>query len=346
MITFDLRAEYPGFRLEAAASWASPATALFGASGSGKTTILEALAGLRPEVNGRFEAGGIRLDEMEVHDREIGWVPQDASLFPHLTTRGNIEFAGRSNASEAAIDALELRPLLDRRATELSGGERQRVAVARALAAGPRLLLLDEPLAAVDRPMRARILPYLARIPAELGIPMLVVTHDPHEVHALASHVIVLDRGRVAAQGHPRDILASPAALGVLEALGAENLFEVKVLARAGGVLSLGTAKGSQLEMAAVAGFPEPSRVAVRAEDIMLMSSEPGLVSAQNVIPAEVAAIETLGEHMYVRLVAGEERWVAKVTARAVEKLELVAGKRAWMLVKAHAIHAFDAAGA
>jgi molybdate transport system ATP-binding protein len=342
VISFDLRAEYPGFRLEAAASWKAPATALFGASGSGKTTILEALAGLRPEVHGRFEAEGVRLDERSVQDRKIGWVPQDASLFPHLTARGNIEFAGRSEISEAAIGALELRPLLDRRAAELSGGERQRVAVARALAARPVLLLLDEPLAAVDRPMRARILPYLARIPVELGVPMLVVTHDPHEVLAIASHVLVLDRGRVVAQGDPRDIFASPAALGVLESLGAENLFEVKVLARAGGVLSLETARGGRLEMAVVAGFPDPARVAVRAEDILLTSAEPGVVSAQNVMRAEVVGLETLGDHVYVRLAVGEERWVAKVTARAVANLKLEAGRSTWLLVKAHAIHPYD----
>ncbi len=345
MISFDLRAEYPGFRLEAAAEWKGVATALFGASGSGKTTILEALAGLRPEVKGRFEAGGVRLDELEIQDREIGWVPQDASLFPHLTARANVEFAGRSDASDAAIDALELRPLLDRRATDLSGGERQRVAVARALAARPVMLLLDEPLAAVDRPMRARILPYLARIPNDLGVPMLVVTHDPHEVRALASHVIVLDHGRVVAQGDPRDILASPSALGVLESLGAENLFEVRVVAQSAGVLSLETTLGARLEMAAVAGFPAPSRVAVRAEDILLAASEPGLVSAQNVLAAEVASIESLGDHVYVRLQSAHDPWVAKVTSRAVAKLGLAPGKRAWMLIKAHAVHAFGEAG-
>ncbi|KAF0245111.1 MAG: hypothetical protein FD180_1888 [Planctomycetota bacterium] len=342
MISFDLRADYPGFRLEAAAQLNGAATAIFGASGSGKTTVLEAMAGLRPEVKGPISIGGLRIEELLPEARFIGWVPQDASLFPHLTVRGNVEFAGRSDVSEVAIDALELRPLLDRRSPELSGGERQRVAIARAVAAKPALLLLDEPLAAVDRPMRARIIPYLASIPDRLQIPVVVVTHDPHEVLALASHIVVLDRGRVVAQGDPRDILGSPAALGVLETLGAENLFEVKVLARSAGVLSLETARGGRLEMAVVAGFPEPARVAVRAEDILLTASEPGLVSAQNVIPAGVSTLETLGEHVYVRLESGTDRWVAKVTSRAVAKLELAAGKRAWMLVKAHAIHAFD----
>ncbi|MCC6739100.1 MAG: ATP-binding cassette domain-containing protein [Planctomycetia bacterium] len=341
MISFDLRARYPGFRLEASAAWDVPAAALLGASGSGKTTILEALAGLRPEVGGRFGIGGEEIEGLPAARRRVGWVPQDASLFPHLTARGNVEFAGRSHASDAAIDALELAPLLDRRAPQLSGGERQRVAIARALAARPRLLLLDEPLASVDRPLRARIVPFLARIPRDLGVPTLLVTHDPHEAVALAQHAVVLDRGRVAAQGDPRGILASPAALGVLEALGAENLFEVRAVAQSPGVVSLETPRGGRLEMAAVAGFPAPSRVAVRAEDILLAGAEPGPVSAQNVIPGEVASLENLGDHVYVRLSTAADSWVAKVTARAVTKLGLAPGRRAWMLVKAHAVHAF-----
>lgn len=345
MISFDLRAEYPGFRLQAAAGWEAPAAALFGASGSGKTTILEALAGLRPEVLGRIEIGGERLDGLPPARRRVGWVPQDASLFPHLTARGNVEFAGRTAASDAAIAALELAPLLARRASQLSGGERQRVAIARALAAKPRLLLLDEPLASVDRPLRARIVPFLARIPRDLGVPTLLVTHDPHEAVALATHAVVLDRGRVAAQGDPRGILASPAALGVLEALGAENLFEVRAVAHSPGVVSLETPGGGRLEMAAVAGFPAPSRVAVRAEDILLTASEPGLVSAQNVLAADVAAVESLGDHVYVRLRTATDPWVAKVTARAVAKLGLAPGGRAWLLVKAHAVHPFGEAG-
>lgn len=344
MIRFDLSTSYQGFELRAAARWEEPAAALFGASGSGKTTILEAIAGLRREVAGIVEIDGERIDILAPEKRRIGWVPQDGSLFPHLTARGNIEFAGRSAASDAAIDALELTRVLDRRASELSGGERQRVAMARALAAKPRLLLLDEPLAALDRPLRARLIPYLARIPTQLGVPMLVVTHDPYEVAALVSHVIVLDRGRVAAEGDPRGVFASAAALGVLEALGAENLFDTRVVARTPGVLSLETAGGGRLEMAAVAGFPDPARVAVRAEDILLAASEPGLVSAQNVFAADVVSIENLGDHVYVRLRAAGENWVAKVTTRAVGRLGLAAGKRAWMLVKAHAVHAFGEA--
>ena len=341
MTSFDLKAQLGDFFLEAAAAWEAPSAALFGASGSGKSTILEAMAGLRREVAGSVVAGGSELRGLRPAKRRLGWVPQDASLFPHMTARGNIDFAGRGEAAERAIDALELRPLLDRRAAALSGGERQRVAIARALASRPRLLLLDEPLASVDRPLRARIVPFLQRIPADLGVPMLLVSHDPHEVLALASHVAVLDRGRVVAQGDPRGIFASAAALGVLEALGAENLFESKVVARSSGVLSLETARGCRLEMASVAGFPDPARVAVRAEDIMLAARPPELVSAQNILAGDVVALEPLGDHVYVRIAGGGESWVAKVTPRAIERLSLAPGRPVHILIKAHAIHAY-----
>jgi molybdate transport system ATP-binding protein len=350
VLAFTLSAVYPRFTLAARAAWDAPATALFGASGSGKSSIVEALAGLRPEIVGEATLAGRRVDGLRPEERRVGWVPQEAALFPHLSVRGNLEFArsarGRSAAqatraaADRAVDVLEIGPLLDRPAGALSGGERQRVAIARALASAPDVLLLDEPLASVDRPLRARIVPFLARLPEATGVPMLLVTHDPHEVLALASHVVVLEAGRVVAQGHPREVLASAAALGALEALGAENLFEVEVMRRATGMLTLRTERGCQLEMAAVAGFPEPARVAVRAEDILLATDRPRRISAQNVLDGAVTSLDALGEHVYVRILSGGESWVAKVTARAVATLELQPGRPVHMLIKAHSVHA------
>ncbi|MFO0981200.1 MAG: ATP-binding cassette domain-containing protein [Planctomycetota bacterium] len=342
MNAFDLAAQYEGFRIQARASWQAPAVALFGASGSGKTTIVEGIAGLRPEVTGMVTIGGRRLDRLPPEQRRIGWVPQDASLFPHMTVRANIEFASQARGSPAAvaraIDALEIGSLLDRGVRGLSGGERQRVAIARAIASEPDCLLLDEPLASVDRPLRARIIPYLARIPAQTGVPMLIVTHDPHEVVALASYVIVLETGRVVAQGNPRDVLASPAAFGVLDALSAENVFHTRLVARGSGTLSLETAAGCRLEMALVSGFPEPTCVAIRSEDVMLAARFPEMISAQNILPGRVERLDALGEHTYVRIRSSGELWVAKVTARAVAHLHLAPEQLVYMLIKAHAI--------
>jgi molybdate transport system ATP-binding protein len=344
MHAFDLRVRHPGFVLDARAGWSAPCAALFGASGSGKTTILEAIAGARPDVLGTATILGHRIEGLPSRARRLGWAPQDASLLPHLTARQNVEFAvrcrGESALADAAVEALEIGPVLDRPARELSGGERQRVAIARALASRPSFLLLDEPLASIDRPLRSRILPFLAGIPERSGIPMLVVTHDPLEVLALASHVIVLESGRVAAEGHPGSVFASAATFAPLHALGAENLFDVvpETGARAGGVLTVVTKAGCRLEMAAVPGFAHPARVALRSEDVILATEEPRGVSAQNVLAATIERLEPLGDHAHVVARASGELFRVKITARALAALGLSPGQRVFLLVKAHAI--------
>ena len=342
MNRFRLRARYASFELDAAATWEAPAAALFGASGSGKTTIVEALAGLRPEVEGEVTLRDRRLDDVPARRRRVGWVPQDASLFPRMSARENVEFAvrvgGDAAAARRAIDFLEIGPILDRRAADLSGGERQRVAIARALASRPDFLLLDEPLASVDRPLRGRIVPYLARLPAETGVPMLLVTHDPLEVAVLAQHVVVVAAGRAVAAGAPQEIFDSAATLGALAAIGAENHFDVTVTATRPGTFDVVTSGGNTLVMTHVAGFPPPARVAVRAEDILLAARRPELVSAQNVFPATLKRLAPIGEQVLVELAAASDRWIAKVTRRAVDQLRLAPGIEVWLLIKAHAI--------
>ncbi|MEW6322731.1 MAG: ATP-binding cassette domain-containing protein [Acidobacteriota bacterium] len=189
---------------------------LFGASGSGKTTLLEAIAGLRRPARGEIRVGTRVLYssatgiDVPVRRRGIGYVPQEGALFPHLSVRGNLTFGARHAARLPDIAAmLEIEGLLDRRVPGLSGGERQRVAIGRALMAEPALLLLDEPLAGVDRPRRERILPYLLRIRRELHVPLVYVTHDRDELTQVADRVLVIDAGRLAAAGPPADVLAA-----------------------------------------------------------------------------------------------------------------------------------------
>ena len=206
MIALDIELTQGSFTLTAAVRLEARAAALFGPSGAGKTTILDAIAGLRTPRRGSIvigdrvlfsSAAGVNLP---AHKRHVGYVPQDVALFPHMNVRRNVLYGrhpGLSPDLDRVVNMLEIEPLLARRVTELSGGERQRVAVGRALMSGPSLLLLDEPLAAVDVPLRRRILPYLQRVRDELRIPIVYVSHDRSEAEELADVVVTIENGQV-----------------------------------------------------------------------------------------------------------------------------------------------------
>ena len=204
-VAFDIRVQQGTFVLEAADRSEVEVLGLFGPSGSGKTTLLETIAGFRTPTRGEIVVGGVtmfssaqRVNVAPRH-RRIGYVPQDALLFPHMTVRANLLFGAASAPLDlsAVADMLEIAGLLDRATQGLSGGERQRVALGRALMTRPALLLMDEPLAAVDRARRERILPYLLRIRRELHVPLIYVTHDAPELEQLADRVLVIDDGRI-----------------------------------------------------------------------------------------------------------------------------------------------------
>jgi molybdate transport system ATP-binding protein len=193
-------------------------TALFGPSGAGKTTVLDAIAGLRTPASGSIVVGDRTLfssgngTNAPPHDRHIGYVPQDVALFPHMNVRRNVLYGRRPRQRlelPAVAAMLEISHLLDRRVDELSGGERQRIALARALMSSPELLLLDEPLAAVDLELRRRILPYLERVRDDLGIPIIYVTHDADDVRRFADAVVVLAAGRVSRNGPPAVVMSN-----------------------------------------------------------------------------------------------------------------------------------------
>ena len=217
----DVRLSLAEFTLEVDVTVRGRVTALFGPSGAGKTSLLEVVAGLRRPQRGRVEVAGRVLADpatgqwVPPERRRVGYVPQEGALFPHLSVRANLLYGHRaasragsggrpSFALGSVVDTLEIGPLLDRPGVHgLSGGERQRVALGRALLTGPELLLLDEPLAGLDAGLKARVLPYLARVRDEFAVPMLLVTHAPSEVMALCDEVVVLERGRVVAQEAP-----------------------------------------------------------------------------------------------------------------------------------------------
>ena len=214
MLLVDVEKQLGNFRLGASFTSDGQVTGLFGNSGAGKTSIINLIAGLIAPDRGRIALDGETLDDtssgvhVPPHRRRIGYVFQDARLFPHLSVRQNLDYGRRMNgfAPDAAaetrtIELLDIGDLLDRRSAQLSGGERQRVALGRALLAKPKLLLLDEPLGALDDERKAEILPYFIRLRDEASVPMVLVSHDAGEMRQLATHVVMLKRGKVIASG-------------------------------------------------------------------------------------------------------------------------------------------------
>jgi molybdate transport system ATP-binding protein len=183
------------FDLEVTATMSARVTAIFGPSGAGKTSLLDAIAGLRPLRSGRIAFDDVVLSDLPARSRRIGYVPQETALFPHLSVARNIRYGGRHN-EQHVVEVLEIGHLLDRGVTALSGGEQKRVALARALLAAPRLLLLDEPLAGLDRPLRDRVMALLQRVRDDVNVPMLYVTHDEEELAMIADEVVRLSVGR------------------------------------------------------------------------------------------------------------------------------------------------------
>ena len=349
-VEIDLTLGLKHFRLRVEARLPVGVTAVMGPSGAGKTSLLESVAGLRA-ATGRVAVGGETLLDtargvrLPPERRRVGYVPQDSGLFPHLSVVENVRFGARADrrAVEAAIDTLEIRPLLDRRPLALSGGERQRVALARALATRPRILLLDEPLAALDVPLRDRVLPWLLRVRDEWSVPCLYVTHNVGEALAAASHLVAMRDGRVEAEGEPRALLGAPALAGEAEA-GIENLFPGRVVAHdeAGGITRVQTAAGLDVAVTLAAERPPgtPVTLAIRAEDVLVAVGPVAGLSARNAYAGRLLSIERTGVDVTLRCVleAGGIEVLARITPAAVAALGLSPGGPVWLAVKSHSI--------
>lgn len=344
-VTFDRE----GFRLAVDLAWDERVVVIFGPSGSGKSTLLEAALGLHSGATCRIRLGGVWLDDpargvrVAVEARQLGWVPQAPTLFPHLDVAANLGFGlarGDAAALARAVDVLELGELQDRRVDSLSGGEQQRVAIGRALASGPRALLLDEPLASLDLGLRARVLRHLLRVRDELDLPILVITHDPDEALLLGERVVVLDGGREVASGDPAEVLWSRAVLPVSEALGLENVYEGFVSRGHEGDVTFRSDAGLELVLPVEVAAGERVCVGLRAEDVLLAADPPGRISARNALPARVARCEYSDRDVFVHLRThtGSEHLVAKVTAAAARKLALAEGAEVHAVIKAQAL--------
>ena len=335
------------FHLTARFSAAPGLTALFGRSGSGKTTLVDIVGGLVRPDRGRVAIDEHVLVDTEQdvfvprHRRHIGYVFQDSRLFPHFNVRRNLLYGrwfGRNTGGSVAtdlasvVDLLGIGPLLDRRPASLSGGEKQRVAIGRALLSWPRLLLMDEPLAALDEGRRAEILPYIERLRDQAGVPILYVSHSVSEVARLATTVVILTEGKVAAVGPVSDVLslADPGDGGSV--LGAtvvrhDEAFQLTVLASAAGELQV-----PRLQAATGA----PVHAYIRARDVMLSLRAPDEVSALNVLAGRIVEIAPTanGAQADVRLDCNGAALVSRITAKSVQRLALAPGRQVFAVIK------------
>ncbi|MEO0402106.1 MAG: molybdenum ABC transporter ATP-binding protein [Pseudomonadota bacterium] len=347
-LSVALSHRFGAFTLDVAFEAGPGVTALFGRSGAGKTTIVNAVAGLlRPNVAQISLNGTVFNDartHLAPHKRRVGYVFQDARLFAHMTVAQNLDYAQRFGARAVArdkvIDMLGVAPLLDRAPATLSGGEKQRVALGRALLSDPHLLLMDEPLAALDGPRKAEILPYLDRLKRETDVPILYVSHAVDEVARLADHMVLLAQGRVARAGPLFDVMADPAAVPLLGVREAGAVLRARVHAHGADGLSTLHVAGGALDVLGVhAPVGAEIRLRVLAQDVLLSLERPTGLSAQNILPVTITSIRAGGgPGAAIALDAGGDALLARVTARAVASMELQPGQQLFAILKATSV--------
>ncbi len=361
-VDLDIRLALGDFRLEVASHLDAPVTGVFGPSGAGKTTLLHLIAGLlRPDA-GRIAVAGTTLVDTDAgiwvppQKRRIGLVFQEGRLFPHRSVRGNLRFGERllpKHERKVRLDdvlaLLEIGPLLDRAPNDLSGGERQRVAVGRALLSSPRLLLLDEPVAAVDIGLRRQILPFLQRVRAELGIPMLVVSHDLADLLRLTNHMLLLDGGATVGSGHYFDLVQEKRLLGLVRGSGLVNMLQLVVREHneGAGIALLEPAEpgpgGPVVIRAPLDPHMPPGSMAcvsLPAYDIGLAPAPVEHISIRNQLRGRIERMVENGGETVCIIDAGV-KLIVEITPGSAGEMHLEPGSEVWCLFKARSLHLF-----
>ena len=341
------------FTLDVGFTLAPGVTIIFGPSGAGKTTLLDCIAGLTKPDSGKIAVGDRILFDRETslpaQSRTIGYVFQDLALFPHLTVGDNVEYglsrvdrSERRKRSDVILESFRISHLRERKPAEVSGGERQRVALARALVTDPRVLLLDEPMAALDAATKSKIIDDLRAWNAARGIPIVYVTHNREEVFALGDRVLVLENGRIIADGTPHGVMAAPRRESLAQLIGFENIFHAVVTAahEDRGTMTCRIAESNvELETPLVrAETGSALLIGIRAGDILLATVQPAGLSARNIIPGRLLSLEQPDVIVAARVNCGVEMEV-HLTLAARDSLELQPGREVWLIVKTHSCH-------
>jgi len=337
-LTCDCFHRFPsGFILEASLRIPESAsvTVLFGPSGSGKTTLLRAIAGLQRMDRAAIYFRGREWTSLPPQQRRAGFLFQDYALFPHLTVAENVAYAATPDRAHGALETFGIAALASQRPRTLSGGQQQRVALARAIAAGSDLLLLDEPLSALDAPARARLRQELRAILLAAGVPAIVVTHDRTEAIALGDWMTVMVNGRIHQAGPVQEVFRHPADPDVAASLGVENVLAAKVESNEGGLLTVRT--GGALLQCLDGGETGAVFACIRAEDIAI-SREASHSTVRNSISGKVRAVLPEGPLARVELDCGFTL-VALVTAQSALDLNLQPGDQVSAIVKTTSVH-------
>ncbi|MDQ7070869.1 MAG: molybdenum ABC transporter ATP-binding protein [Rhodobacterales bacterium] len=354
-LSVNITHNFGDFAIEAKFDAGIGVTALFGRSGTGKTTIVNAIAGLFAPEYGRISLGDEVLFDAQKginlapHKRRIGYVFQDGRLFPHLDVAQNLAFAARFATIKPApqettriVDMLGLGTLLTRRPATLSGGEKQRVALGRALLSHPRLLLMDEPLAALDGPRKEEILPYLERLRDDntTHVSIIYVSHAVDEIARLADQLVLIQNGRVVRAGDAFEVFSDPAAVPLLGVREAGAVMRAKVVKHAeDGLSRLRMSGGDLLVPGVTAPLGQEVRIRILAQDIILSLGVPSGLSTRNILPVVIGDIRMGdGPGAAISLIVGQDRLLARVTARAVAEMDLKTGMNIYALVKATAV--------
>ncbi|MCZ4353003.1 molybdenum ABC transporter ATP-binding protein [Roseovarius aestuarii] len=356
-LSVDIRHGFDDFSLEADFEAGAGVTALFGPSGAGKSTIAAAICGLLTPNAGRITLDGQVLFDsasgicVPVHRRRIGVVFQDGRLFPHLDVASNLAFGARyAPDTESAQDAgaiarmLGIEGLMLRRPGTLSGGEKQRVAMARALLMRPRLLIMDEPLAALDGPRKDEILPYLERLRDAGSVPIIYVSHAVAEIARLANQMVVLRGGRVMRTGDVTEVLADPAMVPMIGVREAGAVLHARVAGvEAGGLTQLAISGGILRVPGAGMSKGQPIRIRILAQDVLIALEHPQGMSSRNILPAVVEGLHRGdGPGVAVALRLGDDRLLARITADAADELNLRPGLSCFAILKATAVARAD----
>lgn len=339
----------PGFTLDFESVFpAQGLTALFGPSGSGKTTVLRCIAGLNRVADAYLTFGDEVWQDgktwLPTHRRGLAYVFQEASLFPHLSVSGNLLYGARGDRRSSGqklgpvVELLGIEKLLNQRPATLSGGEKQRVAIGRALLSAPRLILMDEPLSALDRDRRQEILPYIERIRDEMKIPVIYVSHALDEVARLATKVVLIEEGRVRREGSPQQVF--PELSFGLDGVAPQSILEARIVgheARYG--LSMAEIGDSIVTLQPV-DLPEDTMVRIRvpATDVMIALERHADLSALNQLPGTLTAMKADGHHVLVTVDCYGQRLLARVTLLSAERLGLRLGLSVHALFKAVSI--------